>query len=85
MAAGLPSSRTTSPSPTPLDGTPVQAAVYVAEYTWDVPHIAHAANVVADTLSRPSGHAAAGRPPSVATNVKVPSWGLRLLPCREAS
>jgi hypothetical protein len=36
-------------------------------------HIAGAANVVADTLSRPPGHAAAERPPSAATCVKVPS------------
>ncbi len=65
---------TTSPSPTPLDDTAVQAAVYVAEFTWDIPHIAQAANVVTDTLSRPPGHAAAGRPPSVATCVNVTSW-----------
>ena len=33
---------------------------YVAEYTSDIRHIAGAANVVADTLSRPPGHAAGG-------------------------
>jgi hypothetical protein len=43
----------------------------VAEYTSDIRHIAGAANVVADTLSRPSGHAAAERPPSAATCVKA--------------
>ena len=42
---------------------------YVAEYTPDICHIAGAANVVADTLSRPLGHAAAERPPSAATCV----------------
>jgi hypothetical protein len=46
---------------------------YVAEYTSDIRHIAGAANVVADTLSRPPGHAAAERPPSAATCVKAPS------------
>jgi hypothetical protein len=46
---------------------------YVAEYTSDIRHIARAANVVADTLFRPPGHAAAERPPSAATCVKVPS------------
>ncbi len=46
---------------------------YVAEYTSDIRHIAGAANVVADTLSRPPGHAAAERPPSAATSVKTPS------------
>jgi hypothetical protein len=35
---------------------------YVVEYTSDICHIARAANVVADTLSRPPGHAAAGGP-----------------------
>ncbi len=34
---------------------------YVAEYTSDIRHIAGAANVVADTLSRPPGRAAADR------------------------
>jgi hypothetical protein len=46
---------------------------YVAEYTSDIRHIAGAANVVADTLSRPPGHAAADGPPSAATCVKAPS------------
>jgi transposase InsO family protein len=46
---------------------------YVAEFTSDIRHIAGAANVVADTLSRPPGHAAAERPPSAATCVKAPS------------
>ncbi len=46
---------------------------YVAEYTSDIRHIAGAANVVADTLSRPPGQAAAERPPSAATCVKAPS------------
>jgi hypothetical protein len=46
---------------------------YVAEYTSDIRHIAGAANVVADTLSRPPGHAAAERPPSAATCGKAPS------------
>jgi hypothetical protein len=46
---------------------------YVVEYTSDIRHIAGAANVVADTLSRPPGHAAAEGPPSTATCVKVPS------------
>jgi hypothetical protein len=45
----------------------------VAEYTSHIRHIAGAANVVADTLSRPPGHAVAERPPSVVTCVKVPS------------
>jgi hypothetical protein len=36
---------------------------YMAEYTSDIRHIAGAANVVADTLSRPPGHAVAERPP----------------------
>jgi hypothetical protein len=31
---------------------------YVTEYSWDIFHIAGAANMVADTLSRPTGHAA---------------------------
>jgi hypothetical protein len=46
---------------------------YVIEYTWDICHIAGAANMVADTLSRPTRHAEAERPPSAATCVKVPS------------
>ncbi len=46
---------------------------HVAEYTSDIRHIAGAANVVADTLSRPPGHAATERPPSEATCVKAPS------------
>jgi hypothetical protein len=46
---------------------------YVAEYTSDIRHIAGAANVVADTLSRPPGHAAAERPPLAATCSKAPS------------
>jgi hypothetical protein len=46
---------------------------YVAEYTSDIRHIAGAANVVADTLSRPPGHAAAERPSSAGTCVKAPS------------
>jgi hypothetical protein len=46
---------------------------YVAEYTSDIRHIAGAANMVADTLSRRPGHAAAERPPSAATCVKAPS------------
>jgi hypothetical protein len=46
---------------------------YVAEYTSDIRRIAGAANVVADTLSRPPGHAAAEKPPSAATCVKAPS------------
>jgi hypothetical protein len=46
---------------------------YVAEYTSDNRHIAGAANVVADTLSRPPGYVAAEGPPSVATCVKAPS------------
>jgi hypothetical protein len=46
---------------------------YVAEYTSDICHIARAANVVADTLSRPPGHAAVEKPPSAATCVKAPS------------
>ncbi len=40
---------------------------YVAEYTSDIHHIAGAATVVADTLSRLPGHAAVERPPSAAT------------------
>jgi hypothetical protein len=46
---------------------------YVAEYTSDIRHIAGAANMVADTLSRPPGHAAAEKPPSAVTCVKAPS------------
>jgi hypothetical protein len=46
---------------------------YVAKYRSDIRHIARAANVVADTLYRPPGHAAAERPPSAATCVKAPS------------
>jgi transposase InsO family protein len=46
---------------------------YVAEYTSDIRHIDGAANVVADTLSRPPRHAAVERPPSAATCVKAPS------------
>ncbi len=46
---------------------------YEAEYTSDIRHIAGAANMVADTLSRPPEHAAAERPPSAATCVKAPS------------
>ncbi len=46
---------------------------YVAEYTSDISHIARAANVVADTLSRPLGHTAAERPSSAATCVKMSS------------
>ncbi len=46
---------------------------YEAEYTSDIRHIAGVANVVADTLSRPPGHAAAERPPSATTCVKAPS------------
>jgi hypothetical protein len=46
---------------------------YVAEYTMDIRHITGAANVVADTLSRLPGHAAAQRPPSATTCVKAPS------------
>ncbi len=46
---------------------------YVVEYTSDIRHITGAGNVVADTLSRPPGHAAADRPPSAATCVKAPS------------
>ncbi len=46
---------------------------YVAEYTLDIRHIAGAANVLADTLSRQPGHAVAERPPSAATCVKAPS------------
>ncbi len=46
---------------------------YVAEYTSDIRHIARAANVVADTLSRPPGHTTAERPPSAATCVKAPT------------
>ena len=46
---------------------------YVAEYTSDIRDIARAANVVADTLSRPSGHVAAEGPPSAGTCVKAPS------------
>jgi hypothetical protein len=46
---------------------------YVAEYTSDIRHIARAANVVADTLSRPPNHGAAGGPPSAAACVKAPS------------
>jgi hypothetical protein len=46
---------------------------YVAEYTSDIRHIAGEANVVADTLSRPQGLAAAEGPPSAATCVKAPS------------
>jgi hypothetical protein len=45
----------------------------MAEYTSDIRHIAGAANVVADTLSRPPGLAAAEGPPLAATCVKVPS------------
>jgi hypothetical protein len=45
----------------------------VAEYTSDIRHIAGAANVVADTLSRLPRHAAAEGPPSVATCLKAPS------------
>ncbi len=47
--------------------------IAVAEYTSDICHIAGEANVVADTLSRPPGHAAAERPPSPSTCVKAPS------------
>ncbi len=43
---------------------------YVAEYTKDIRHIAGAANTVADTLSRPPGHAAC----SAATSVPPPSF-----------
>jgi hypothetical protein len=43
------------------------------QYTLDFRHIAGAANLVADTLSRPPGHAAAEGPPSAATFIKVPS------------
>ncbi len=46
---------------------------YVVEYTSDIRHIAGAANVVADTLSRLPGHVAAERPPLAATCVKAPS------------
>jgi hypothetical protein len=35
---------------------------YVVKYTSDICHFAGVANVVADTLSRPPGHAAAGGP-----------------------
>jgi hypothetical protein len=45
----------------------------MAEYTSDIRHIAGAANVVADTLSRLPRHAAAEGPPSVATCLKAPS------------
>jgi hypothetical protein len=45
----------------------------VVEYTSDIRHIVGAANVVADTLSILPGHAAAERPSSAATCVKVPS------------
>ncbi len=53
-----------------MDCTPDQA---VAEYTSDIRHIAGAANMVVDTLSRPPGHAAAEKPPPAATCVKAPS------------
>jgi hypothetical protein len=46
---------------------------YVAEYMSDIRHIERADNIVVDTLSEPHGHMAAGRPPSAATCVKVPS------------
>jgi hypothetical protein len=46
---------------------------YVAKYTSNIRHIGGAAYVVADILSRPCGHTAAGGPPSAATCVKVPS------------
>jgi hypothetical protein len=46
---------------------------YMAEYTSDIRHIAGAANMVADTLSRPPGNAEAERPLSAATCVKAPS------------
>ncbi len=46
---------------------------YVAKHTSDIRHIAGAANMVADTLSRPLGHAAAEGPPSATTCVKAPS------------
>ncbi len=45
---------------------------YVAEYTSDIRHIAGAAIVVSDTLSRPPGHAVEERPPSAETCVKGP-------------
>jgi hypothetical protein len=45
---------------------------YVAEFTSDICHIAGAANVMADSLSRPPGHVVAGGPLLAATCVKVP-------------
>jgi hypothetical protein len=44
---------------------------YVAAYMSDICHIAEAAKVVADTLSRLPRHAVARRPPSAVTYVKV--------------
>ncbi len=46
---------------------------YMAEYTSDIRHIARAANMVADTVSRLPGHAVAEGPPPAVTCVKVPS------------
>jgi hypothetical protein len=46
---------------------------YVVEHTSDIHHIAGAANVVADTLSRPPGHTVVEGPPSAVTCVKEPS------------
>jgi hypothetical protein len=46
---------------------------YVAEYTSDICHIAGAAKVVADTLSRPPRPITTERPPSAAACVKEPS------------
>ena len=42
------------------------------EFTSDIRQIAGAANLVADTLSRPPGHVAAKELPPAATCVKVP-------------
>jgi hypothetical protein len=44
----------------------------MAEFTSDIGHIAGAANLVADILSRPPGHTGEGGPPWVATCVKTP-------------
>jgi cleavage and polyadenylation specificity factor subunit 1 len=57
----------------PLTARQTRQLSYVAEYTSDIRHIAGAANMVADTLSRPPGHAAAEKPPSAVTCVKAPS------------
>ncbi len=68
-------------SPTPWHGCQTLGQLvcpgilsYVAEYTWDICHIAGAAKVVADTFQASPGQVAAGGPPLVATYVKLPSW-----------